>query len=438
MQKNGNESAHGAEKNNEGKSKEMRKNERTSLNTGGDTAETRDSSRELAFITLTLERCRIPIRMLESYAVKEFIEREIDSLGIGGAYEISLPELRPRTVYRLSDRFERTFTLFVAEVDGEGRAAVIGPYLTAEPTEKHSFAVGERLHLSPSDTRELSKYLQTLSAVSEGSAVNAMLSALFETMWGASGYTVIPLNEGVPARDETQPALTGGADNIIKMRSLERRYEFENALMNAVSRGSTDAEEMLRTSFSPDTFEQRVLDPIRNAKNYCIIMNTLLRKAAEQGGVHPLYLDEMSSANAAKIEALSSHLRTPELMSEMFRGYCRLVKRRAHKEYSHVVRRALIMIDADLSADLSAGAVAASLDVSLGYLSAVFKREVGRTLSEYVRERRMEHAEYLLRNTDLQVQSVAQSIGIVDLNYFTRLFKSHTGMPPTEFRRKRQ
>lgn len=416
----------------------MRKKESVSLNTDGGGYETVDVSRELSLLALTLERCRIPIRMHESYAVKEFIEREIDSLGIGGAYEISLPELQPRTVYRLSDRFERTFTLFVAEVAGEGRAAVIGPYLMTEPTEKHIFAVGERLRLSPSDTRELSKYLQTLSAVSEGSAVNAMLSALFETMWGASGYTVIPLNEGVPARDETQPALTGGADNIIKMRSLERRYEFENALMNAVTRGSTDAEEMLRTSFSPDTFEQRVLDPIRNAKNYCIIMNTLLRKAAEQGGVHPLYLDDMSSANAAKIEALSSHLRTPELMSEMFRGYCRLVKRRAHKEYSHVVRRALIMIDADLSAELSSGAVAASLDVSLGYLSAVFKREVGRTLSEYVRERRMEHAEYLLRNTDLQVQSVAQSIGIIDLNYFTRLFKSHTGMTPTEFRRKRQ
>lgn len=416
----------------------MRKKESVSLNTDGGGYETVDVSRELSLLALTLERCRIPIRMHESYAVKEFIEREIGSLGIGGAYEISLPELRPRTVYRLSDRFERTFTLFVAEVEGEGRAAVIGPYLATELTEKHIFAVGERLRLSPSDTHELSKYLKTLSAVSEGSAVNAMLSALFETMWGASGYTVIPLNEGVPARDETQPALTGGADNIIKMRSLERRYEFENALMNAVTRGSTDAEEMLRTSFSPDTFEQRVLDPIRNAKNYCIIMNTLLRKAAEQGGVHPLYLDDMSSANAAKIEALSSHLRTPELMSEMFRGYCRLVKRRAHKEYSHVVRRALIMIDADLSAELSSGAVAASLDVSLGYLSAVFKREVGRTLSEYVRERRMEHAEYLLRNTDLQVQSVAQSIGIIDLNYFTRLFKSHTGMTPTEFRRKRQ
>ena len=63
----------------------MRKNEHRSLNLSGDTAESRDSSRELAFITRTLERCRIPIKMLEPNAVKEFIEREIASLGIGGA-----------------------------------------------------------------------------------------------------------------------------------------------------------------------------------------------------------------------------------------------------------------------------------------------------------------------------------------------------------------
>lgn len=397
--------------------------------------ETKDTSRELSLFARALEKCRIPLRIMERDSLVEYLEQEISSLGIGGAAEVDLPELLPNTVYRLSDRFERSFTIFL--LDSE-RIAVIGPYLAIEPEEKHVFSVGERMRLSPSDIRELSKYLLTLAVVSDGSPVHAMLSALFETMWGAAEYTVIILEEGYPVTEEAPPALTGGADNILKMRALERRYEFENALMNAVTRGASDAEEMLKSSFSPETFEQRVLDPIRNAKNYCIIMNTLLRKAAEQGGVHPLYLDEMSSANAAKIEALSSHLRTPELMSEMFRGYCRLVKRRAHKEYSPVVRRAVIMIDADLSADLSAGAVASSLDVSLGYLSTVFKKEVGKTLSEYVRERRMEYAEYLLLNTDLQVQSVAQSIGIIDLNYFTRLFKSHTGMTPTEFRRKRQ
>jgi AraC-like DNA-binding protein len=399
--------------------------------------ENADSMRELSLISRALEKCRIPMR-IDVGSVGGFLREELASLGIGGEVDIGIPEIEPRTVYRLTDRFSRSFTIFSHGGEEGRRVAVIGPYLSFELTEKHGFSIGERLRLSPSDTRELSKYLQTLATVKEGSPINAMLSALFESTWGSAGYTVVTLNEGEVVNEPTPQAIASGSDNILKMRSMERRYEFENVLMDAVTRGSTDTEDLLRYSITPETLEQRVLDPLRNAKNYCIIMNTLLRKAAERGGVHPLYLDEMSSANARRIEALSSHQRTPELMSEMLRGYCRLVKRHAYKDYSPVVRRAVIMIDADLSADLSAGAIAEVLDVSLGYLSSAFKRDVGRTLSEYVRERRMEYAEQLLRGTDLQVQSVAQSVGMVDLNYFTRLFKSHTGMTPTEFRRKKQ
>ena len=152
---------------------------------------------------------------------------------------------------------------------------------------------------------------------------------------------------------------------------------------------------------------------------------------------HPIYIDEASSYNAERIEALSSCARTGGLMGEMFRDYCRLVRRHAHKEYSPIVRRAVIMIDADLTADLSAGAIASALDVSLGYLSTVFKKEVGETVSEFVRKKRMEYAAHLLTTTEQQVQSVAISVGIVDLNYFTRLFKAHTGKTPTEYRKEK-
>ncbi len=392
-------------------------------------------SRELSFLASTFERCRIPVRTVTPEKFADFMKEEISSLGICDATDVEVPKIEGHTVYRLRDRFDRVFTIFETYKDGEMLDVSVGPYLTVETSEKHFYSVAERLHLSPSGAAELSKYISTLVTVADGSPINAMLSAFFERQWGVSGYTVIEIVDGKTVMAQTAEVIHTGGDNLLKMKAMERRYEFENALMDAVTRGRIDAEEMLVASFTPANLEQRVLDPIQNAKNYCIIMNTLLRKAAEAGGVHPLYLDEMSSANAGKIEALTSHLRAAELMSEMFRGYCRLVKRRAHKEYSPVVRRAVIMIDADLSADLSAGAIASALDVSLGYLSNVFKKEVGNTVSEYVRSRRMEYAASLLSSTGLQVQSVALAVGMVDLNYFTRLFKSHTGKTPTEYRK---
>lgn len=388
----------------------------------------------LEILREVLRKCRIELALVNLSELVGHIEGEFSSLGIAGIS--AFPEISDKTVYRLRDRIERTFIIIPLFDAGDPRAAVIGPYLQSEWNNGFP-SLCERCKIGPAEAMGISNYLATLALVPEGSPIFAMISTLTESLWNTQSFSVVDIAaDQTLTESPTAPVLKSGEETLVKMRTMERRYDFENEIMSAVTHGRGDYEEQLRASFSPEMFEKRVLDPLRNAKNYCIIMNTLLRKAAEQGGVHPLYLDEASSLNAAKIEALSSHTRTGELMSEMFRGYCRLVKRHAHKQYSPVVRRAVLMIDADLSADLSAGAVAAALDVSLGYLSFVFKKEVGCTLSEYVRKKRMEYAEHLLKTTDLQVQSVAACVGIVDLNYFTRLFKAHTGKTPTAYRKK--
>jgi AraC-like DNA-binding protein len=48
----------------------------------------------------------------------------------------------------------------------------------------------------------------------------------------------------------------------------------------------------------------------------------------------------------------------------------------------------------------------------------------------------MEYAEYLLNSTTLQIQTVALHCGILDLQYFSKLFKRHSGMTPTEYRQR--
>jgi len=76
--------------------------------------------------------------------------------------------------------------------------------------------------------------------------------------------------------------------------------------------------------------------------------------------------------------------------------------------------------------------------VNASYLSALFKRETGEKLTDFVARRRMEHAAYLLTSTKLTVSAVAQSCGISDDNYFAKLFKRHTGLPPSLFRQEQR
>ena len=150
--------------------------------------------------------------------------------------------------------------------------------------------------------------------------------------------------------------------------------------------------------------------------------------------MHPIHIDRTSSRFASKIEATVELKSVPVLMREMFVEYCRLVRRHATDAYSPVVKRAVLLIDADSSAELSLSTLAKKLDVSTGYLATVFKKETGKTVSEYVRDRRIRHAIYLLTTTNLQIQTVAMHCGIMDVQYFSKLFKRQTGKTPKEYR----
>ena len=185
------------------------------------------------------------------------------------------------------------------------------------------------------------------------------------------------------------------------------------------------------------SFESRTPDYLRNVKNYCIIMNTLLRKAAERGGVHPIYLDSVSSDFAKKIEQLTQLATVGEFMHEMLITYCRLVKNHSTIHYSSPVQKAIVKIDSDLTADLSLKTLAEYNNVSAGYFSGLFKSETGQTLTEFVNRRRIDTAKRLLKNTNLQIQTISQHCGVLDVNYFSKLFKKHTGKTPRQYREEK-
>ena len=180
--------------------------------------------------------------------------------------------------------------------------------------------------------------------------------------------------------------------------------------------------------------EQRLADPVRNAKNYAIILNTLLRKATEEGGVHPIHIDKISSTFAKKIELQTSEKGISQLFKEMVRKYALTVKNHSLKGYSKMVRRVMIQVDTDLASDLSLSSQAILLNVNPNYLSTVFKKETGHTLTVYVTGKRIEHAVFLLNSTNMQIQTIAQYCGIPDICYFTKTFKKYIGKSPTEYR----
>ena len=348
-----------------------------------------------------------------------------------------IPDVKTATIYRLRDPFGcRYLYLPLPELPTEA-LLVIGPYLSEPPTQHQIMEWSETKGISPAQQKQLESYYGSLPILPDTSHLFVLLDAFAERLWGANEFTVEDIERephSALSLLTEKNASSDEEDTLWKMKNIEQRYAYENELMLAVSKGQLHKADMLLANFSTFCFEQRVADPVRNAKNYCIIMNTLLRKSAEKGGVHPMYLDSTSSAFAVKIEQLHSLEAILPLMTEMFRAYCRLVRKHSLKDYSPPVQKALTCIDANLAGSLSLRTLAETLNVSSSYLSTLFKKETGQTLTEYINQRRIKHAMHLLESTRLQIQTIAQHCGIVDVQYFSRIFKRIVGMTPKEYR----
>ena len=87
----------------------------------------------------------------------------------------------------------------------------------------------------------------------------------------------------------------------------------------------------------------------------------------------------------------------------MVHKYCLLVKNHSMKGYSLLIQKVLVRIDSDLTADLSLKTQAALLNVNASYLSTLFKKETGQTLTDYVNKKRVEHALFLLNSSSMQI-----------------------------------
>ena len=100
-----------------------------------------------------------------------------------------------------------------------------------------------------------------------------------------------------------------------------------------------------------------------------------------------------------------------------------------------MIGRARAYIDENYMNDsLSLNTVAAEMEVSANYLSAVFSQSMKKTFVEYVTEKRMEKAKKLLKTTNLSSGEIAAEVGYKDSHYFSFVFKKTQGISPRDYR----
>jgi two-component system response regulator YesN len=123
------------------------------------------------------------------------------------------------------------------------------------------------------------------------------------------------------------------------------------------------------------------------------------------------------------------------LFLQLVGNHLRSVFKTIRKEQNHPVQLALQFVEKRYMEAIGLNDIADEVWLNPVYLSGLFKKETGRNFKDYLIKFRIDKAKELLRDSNLNVAEVSESVGYKDTKYFSKLFAQNVGMNPSRYRK---
>ena len=340
-------------------------------------------------------------------------------------------------LYMLRDVFDAEYCMFrLPEAEKKwGNYCLIGPYQNEKADESWLNELVQSNKIPAIYMGELQEYYRAMPILSNYQEFKECLVSIIRMLYqNEKKLEICYLDQFTWTEELTAPE--SQEESNLSAKLIEERYRIENELMKMISQGNIDAALNATAKMASFRIADRFKEASRNYRNLLITGNTLYRKSAEMGGVHPYLIDKVSCALAKKIETICTRAEYTHFNREMVRRYCMLVQNYSFQKYTPLVRKAMNYIELNIAQGVSLKDLATELNINASYLSTVFKKEIGQTVTEYINQRRIEMAILYLNTSTMQIQDIAFQVGICDVNYFSKVFKKITGMTPTKYREK--
>ena len=354
------------------------------------------------------------------------------------AYDFLDRRVPADTLVRMRDEFDLLYLFLRIPTDSDevsvaGHLVSIGPFQTMQHDRDSVLAIINRARLPGRLLPDLCEYYNTVPVISEVDSLECLVLYLASGLFQRQYHPACFPDTGNALPPIQAKEFVVRKDPQIARASVDQRYSEENALLLAIASGDYEKAMACHTKLIRYHIRARADTPLEDQRHRMVIMNSLCRKTVELAGVHPLYIDELSTHFATEINRIGNPEGLDALMSDMIREYCFLVKNHAMKGYSDVTRQIVSYIDFHYTEELSLRYFAKMFNLSRTYLSDLFRKETGSTLTDFIHQVRLRHAIVLLNSSTLSVTAIATSCGYNDVNYFIRRFKKAYGLSPRQY-----
>lgn len=214
--------------------------------------------------------------------------------------------------------------------------------------------------------------------------------------------------------------------------------ELEIQLVNAIKLGDSDAANKTLGKIFTMNFETNV---INSGLIRCLMFDMMSTILKVSGDIDSLTENVIDAEKMSRIILSGDTKSARDCMTEAAQSLCAEVRRINEREKQkagideNTKEDIVRYIENNYkNPDMSMQAVGEAFNISPYYLSNLFKNETGKSITDYLRDYRVEKARELLLNTDMRLNDIAEAVGYVDARPLTRAFKQIYGTTPGKYK----
>lgn len=166
------------------------------------------------------------------------------------------------------------------------------------------------------------------------------------------------------------------------------------------------------------------------AKSYYLLKDT--------SGILPILRNLVFELDMSLHKKINNDLMIQLLLTQILLLIARNIiemKSKAIEQKDIYVKQIIKFLHENYDFDLKMEHLSARMHLHPNYLHRIFKESMNCTIISYLTKIRIEKAKLLISQTDIPITEIAGYVGMNSSQYFSKLFKKHTGMTPTAYRK---
>lgn len=212
-------------------------------------------------------------------------------------------------------------------------------------------------------------------------------------------------------------------------------YEREMAFFDSVKNGKIEETKRLFKPLNSDSLGKLSEDTLRNLKYHLIITIAFMTRYCIEGGMEMEVAYNLSDIYIQSIDKCITQEEIHRLHKEVVEDYTsRMHSIQKTNIFSKAILICLDYIYDNLHTKITLEELANQVNLSPSYLSKLFHKEVGLTVSAYISKKRIEAAENMLKYSEYSSTEISNYLCFSSESHFIQAFKKNTGYTPKSYR----